>query len=994
MSKGTEFVHRSRPRATPRGRRLWAAAAAMMLAIAAISLGLSERTAFAAETDARFVITDQVINPRIPAISATIGGFGNGGAGNGNRFVADSGFEPYVFRTAFQADRGAPDRVIANDYVLSQWDTLRPGALDGAALRIYRIENGTMRLVRRDRVAKGGHTAGDWSPVQGGNQALPATVTAAPLAWERWYRPDAETWFMVRAVDARGRLSPPSEARMARSPGLGDRAGWKGPQPFDQLAALFKKVPKRMTQAAGGPAAPQDVAVRVGADGAPALSWRPAPDGPRPTGYVIYRAQTLPDPAETAHLILEGGATGESVRAGDLVILSKKFLGADREDFATDRVWDAGPGRRMRPKPVTFWPDPDRGLDWRLRPHAPDTPVEEPGESYLEMTLGAGAGVSLVGGYHGGLSESWYEVLEPRTYRMEAWVRSDRPSQVRFRLHGVYAGSVRPTTFATGPQWRKITTDFTITRAEKEGRGSFRLDFDGAGRFGLDNFRIFRADAAFLDFLPEDYAHLKTAAPSALRTHSLIKTGVTTYDLEQLTNPGGVASGPTGGATLPQQLGLVAKAHADAWIQIEPHLSPEEWLGLVDYLAAPADAGHPWAMKRARQGRPTPWTDAFGRIYFEIGNETWNGLFRPWVFPDMQDAVTDARYSRGEVYGLFQRHVIEILRSSPAWNAAGLDDKVTFVLGGWIVNDYGQQAAKRSSRSALVGIAPYIGGWDANEGLPSQTPEDYFNLLNWVSRSTIPFARKQMEWAEGLTRADGSALEVGVYEGGPGFVQRVNGRGLSAEEALTQERVMKGQAAGVATLDSFLAMFEAGFRMQNFFTFGAGERWASHAEWQNGGQAYPSWKLTGLLNREGLGDMLKVETRSVPRADLAKTARREAVDDAALVGVYATRDGDRLNLFVLSRRAPGWPATKDDGCTPVEIALPFASADKVTLHRMTGPYDADNVDADRVGIETVALPTPTDPSRFTVSGATGAQACGLPAATALLYVFEGVKGAR
>lgn len=983
-------MQRSRPGASPRRRRLWAAAAVLILAVAAIPLGLWDRSA-ASAAEARFVVSDQVINPDIPAISATIGGFGNGGAGNGNRFVADAGFEPYVLRTAFQADRGAPDRVIADDAVLSQWDTLRAGALDGADLRIYRIENGAMRLVRRDRVAPGGHTAGDWSPLRGGNHALPATLTEATLAWERWYRPNVETWFMVRAVDARGRLSPPSEARMARSPGLADRAGWKGPQPFDDLTGLFKKASARMSFKPGGPAAPRDVTLRAGADGAPVLSWRPDPDGSRPTGYVIYRAQTPPDPTESAHLMLEGGAAGEAVRAGDMVILSKKFLGADREDFATDRTWDAGPGRRMRPKPVTYWPDPDRGSDWRLRPHAPDTPVEEPGESYLEMTLGAGEKQSLVGGYHGGLSESWYEVLEPRAYRMEAWVRSDRASQVRFRLHGVYGGAVPATTFATGPQWRKITTDFTIPRAAPEGRGSFRLDFAGAGRFDLDNFRIFRADAPFLDFLPEDYARLERAAPSALRAHSLIKTGAMTYDLEQLTNPGGVASGPTGGATLPQQLGLVAKAGVDAWIQIEPHLSPEEWLGLVDYLAAPAAADNPWAMKRARQGRAAPWTDAFERIYFEIGNETWNGMFRPWVFANMRDAVTGARYGRGEVYGFFQQHVISTLRASPHWRAAGLEDKVTFVLGGWIVNDYGQQAAKRSPDSALVGIAPYIGGWDANEGLPRQTPEDYFNLLNWVSRSTIPFARKQMKWAEGLTRANGSALEVGVYEGGPGFVQRVNGKGLSPAQALTQERVMKGQAAGIATLDSFLAMSEAGFRMQNFFTFGAGERWASHAEWQNGGQEYPSWKLMGLFNREGLGDMLKVETRAVPRADLARTSRRDAVDDAPLVGVYATRDGDRLNLFVLSRRVPGWPTAQDTGCTPVEIALPFASAGKVTLHRMTGPYDADNVDADRVGIETLALAPPADPARFTLSAASGAQDCGLPPATALLYVFEGVN---
>ena len=81
------------------------------------------------------------------------------------------------------------------------------------------------------------------------------------------------------------------------------------------------------------------------------------------------------------------------------------------------------------------------------------------------------------------------------------------------------------------------------------------------------------------------------------------------------------------------------------WLQVEPHFSPAEWQGLVEYLAAPYVPGvdtpvkKPWAYKRHQQGQTAPWTDRFQQIDFEIGNETWNSLFRPWVFDDMTDAV-------------------------------------------------------------------------------------------------------------------------------------------------------------------------------------------------------------------------------------------------------------------------------------------------------------------------------------------------------------------
>ena len=154
--------------------------------------------------------------------------------------------------------------------------------------------------------------------------------------------------------------------------------------------------------------------------------------------------------------------------------------------------------------------------------------------------------------------------------------------------------------------------------------------------------------------------------------------------------------------TLPQILRVMRKAGVRPWLQIEFHLAPQDWLALVEYLAAPYDpqadtpAAKPWAYKRYAQGQARPWVDEFDRIYFELSNETWNRMFYPWVFDAMTDAATGKSYTPGQVYGLFQEHVIASLRSSPYWRQAGLDAKVQFVLGGWAGQSYGAEAASVS----------------------------------------------------------------------------------------------------------------------------------------------------------------------------------------------------------------------------------------------------------------------------------------------------------
>jgi alpha-N-arabinofuranosidase len=49
--------------------------------------------------------------------------------------------------------------------------------------------------------------------------------------------------------------------------------------------------------------------------------------------------------------------------------------------------------------------------------------------------------------------------------------------------------------------------------------------------------------------------------------------------------------------------------------------TPQEAAEYVEFLNSPADAAHPWAMKRATRGRTAPWN----AVWFEYGNETYHG---------------------------------------------------------------------------------------------------------------------------------------------------------------------------------------------------------------------------------------------------------------------------------------------------------------------------------------------------------------------------------
>jgi hypothetical protein len=876
-----------------------------------------------------------------------------------------------------QATASAPDRIVAPPSAISQYDSWRTGALDGSEVEVLRIVNGAFRSVRTDRIATGGHQASGWLSVTPRDRVVSQASPSYNFTWATWNRPGVLYYFTVRAVDRNGRLSPTASFVAVQAPETLPR---QKPEADKSIIEL------KVSETSGQLTPPTGLTAILTEKGTVRLTWDPV-EGAQ--GYIVYRSDTPPSEHRGYFLALEG--SGPAIEAGDLVVVRARFLGAERGKRLTNRVWkDNAAARPFRNRLIGWSDDPGNG-SWTLVPHEDQTRVSEPGETHLRLSLAEGEKAVLGSYNHSGLDQGWYEVLEPgRSYRFEVWVRGNTAGPVTFSLAGFYGSNtarIDPIRFSISREWKQYSGTFEVPIVHPSKQvGQMQLRIEGPGVVDIDNFRIFREDAGFLAFLPEDVERLEASGMGALRTHGFIKTGFATYDLAEITNPGGVAN-TDGGNTLPQTLAGTARVGMDPWLQIEPHFTRDEWLGFAEYLAAPFDlakddpAALPWAAKRSLQGH-APWVDRFDRVFFEIGNETWNRLFAPWTFPPMTDAATGERYRAGTVYGLYQEYVLSILRDSPHWPA--LAPKLKPVIGGWSGSDYGIDASAVSPNTPLMTHAAYNGGWDEKEGPVRPDAKGLSSVLTNVLQSGIIRAERHRTASARISAQRGSPLFTGTYEAGPGYAMNgLNGAQVTPEEAAQQEMAMKSVAAGTATLDAFLMRAAKGDVLQNFFTYGSGERWTSHARWYKGGQTYPSWDLIALFNNKARGALFAVEALAVPSINLAASQRREAVNNGPLVSVYATRAKERLTLFILSRRVPDHPSPDHDGNTSVTIDLPITSAKGLTRISQTGDWKSHNVDGEGSHLLSEAVPVPPTLPRLKISA--------LPPGETLVYIFEGVR---
>jgi|GEM_PF-997315 len=920
-----------------------------------------------------------------------------------NSRIDGGGMEPILFQNKYVPSGDSPNEIISNSTVISSYDSYMEGMLDGADVRVYRPVNGVMQLVRTDTIDK--------FYCSGAFDVFGKIVvgTTANSFWDPWEHKGMPYYFAVTAIDNKGNESAKSNwdsATFTAAPSV-------NPSPTSLPANNFLAV-NPSPSAAPTPAAPVNFTATESDSTKVIFNWNASSD-PNVVGYKVYKSYFAPENQHGFRLMLSQSLPENPVKKDDMVFVRKKFYSWSRIANLSPRIFDATAGNQTKTL-IPFFPDEYANKTYQFVPHGSTPPdFTDKGETCAMIDLKDASaqfnsaiysisGVSATGG-------DWYHIMRPgQTYTMQAWMKKDgaQTTTAEFSLTGYYSSRIPKKTFTLTNEWQKYTYDFLVPEGISTSTGvdQFVLKVQGPVKFYIDNYEIYNKAVAFADWMPDAKQLLMDSGFKVLRNHTFIKSGNFNHDMNMLLNPPGAFNGTAGGgSTLYNQFKLCKDTNTLPWLQIEMSMNEKEWKDLVEYISAPYNpaidtpASKPSAYKRYISGQTAPWSDEFATIYFEISNETWNGMFAPWTFPATTDQTTGATYSSGNTYGLFQEYVLKTMGESPYWNA--LKDKIYPVAGGWAVNKYEMGEGVKSPNTKALYRADYNGGWDEGTILDA-TDGGYFYTALYGIQKADPDAKAFLA----ARNAVGLTQPLGSYEAGPGY--SLPGSATTPEQKLLVEKnndMQKSMVGAVSTLDSFLvraAYYE--YDMQNFFTFNSNRNyWTSHA-WnvpgvpRMSGQTYPAFDALTLYTKYARGDFLNVKTVDGPTYDIPPIGTRVASLDSPMVGAYATRNGDDYTVFVLNRKVDNYPFSSNAGYAKAEFNLPFTNCESVTLRKMEGKWDGtkynpriSNIEAQNVAIQTETIPLANFSQHFVVNENTGAHADGMVPCGVYMYTFHNVS---
>ena len=854
---------------------------------------------------------------------------------------------------------------------------------------------------------------------------LPALKAGArfeftPKAWggKAPYRWDATGVPQGMAIDpATGKISgATTESKADLVLKVTDAAGRSETRSY----VLAADAPKGSVAGAQKPAPPQDLAAIPG-DGCVTLTWKPSSS----SDVAAYRLKrsTAPAARQEQRVYISPGAP--KLEKWDYIVLEKRFGSFDMK-YVNPRV--RGIGNPMD-SPNWPWHADLKQISFSLVPHPKPIPPEmiDPGETCLQVKAAAGDQqidqIVFIGTQHE-YESIWYGQLEPgKKYHLEAWLRQEglgSNGAVTFSYAKGYP-DIKQTFQVTG-EWRKYTYDFLgPERPTQPWHFGHTFTFTGPGTLWLDNIRISRVDQ------PEDvdkpYVPNRTVLDELLTSQpatgpkgahriwflkrDATMSSILSWHANSCVNPDWSTSvEPTMQMTVPMallfdlQTGSTPATRMRPWLVLQHILhSEQDWLNFVEYMAAPYDPNadtpqtKPWAYRRYQQrGVGTPWTDEFAEIFVEFGNETWhNGHFADWLGFNRYNMI----WQGGPEYGLFCHYLIENMKGSPYWKSQNLDRKIRFCMGagynGTVEKDgrvtgYGEEAMQTCPEATALGHANYVGPkWETGDqaGAVFDDHGIQATLLGFLT-GPEPSQVKMGQARDALAKSH-HPYDIVAYEGGPsGYA--LPGRDSPAQK-LVNEKYGKSLAMAVASLDAWMRSYQYGWTYQNFLGYGQGLYWNSHTPLWDGFRPSPGWQALVLRNRFASGDLVAVEEKSVPDIRWDKK-------DYPLAGAYAMRDKDRWSIFVVSRKLDGQHDGQDfgDGATPVTLRLPFASAARITLHKLTGDPRSSNREKLNIDIQSQDIPAEAiENDAIAVNDKTGGIKGGMPPGSIYLYVFEGVK---
>ncbi|MCW8129798.1 MAG: hypothetical protein KIS92_05535 [Planctomycetota bacterium] len=486
-------------------------------------------------------------------------------------------------------------------------------------------------------------------------------------------------------------------------------------------------------------------------------------------------------------------------------------------------------------------------------------------------------------GDRGGNSDRF---LQEKTYRVTVWARGTPGAKcsVRF-VASSEPGRPEPDDFAVTETWKK----YELVR--KSDPMVNLIIVASGGEVWLDNFIVSEDDGGEpLAVLPRVAGALAEFKPGVLRILSGARgeslENWLAHPLERLRTVEKVAFNQASTRdpdppNLPDALDLCERAGAAPWLTVGLAMTEEEWDGLLEYLAGPAES--PFGARRARHGQPDPWIGKFETIYLELGDEVWNRRKAPWNVENAEHYAAAAervfsRARKNKHFGPRIRLVANGCLADPKWNETVLKYVPSMdVLGCGAALEFAQPGGNANAAGLLAqmlaGPARALPAWNA--------------------------ARQQAQSAR-------KALALSGWET------------VSGEQGfLGQERSMlRGQASAVAALDGLLQALANGAEAAAFSRFAQGSNNATHVD-AHAMALHPAGMALRLFNRHAGG-------KDLLAASVAPAADGPAPGVPAL-GAYAFKSGQGCGVFLLNRS----PA---QACA-VRLKLP-GSAKKATAYTL------------------------------------------------------------
>lgn len=255
---------------------------------------------------------------------------------------------------------------------------------------------------------------------------------------------------------------------------------------------------------------------------------------------------------------------------------------------------------------------------------------------------------------HASISTRWQG---DRTHVFSVWAKGAKGLKLRVQMgYGDGEDSQgQHKDFTMNGSWMLCTLVVQPNLGKGEGSNgeyqvrNIQLRLKSAGEVLIDQAVFYEDEAPPLRVLPRIRQELLAARPGTIRLWtgaagmSLDNLLAGPYQRQQVLGWTGthVVSAPSQ-IWMDEGLRLCAEVGAQPWLIVNASLTPEEWAGLVEYLAGPADS--PYGKRRAIDGQVKPWTSVFERIYLEFGHDTWAKDERlnwgehltsaPWNFAD------------------------------------------------------------------------------------------------------------------------------------------------------------------------------------------------------------------------------------------------------------------------------------------------------------------------------------------------------------------------